>query len=41
MKNETGGMPHMVSNELYAYQECDINQLFEKIEGHAINYRLL
>jgi hypothetical protein len=31
MKNETGGMPYMVSNELYVHKESDINQLFEKI----------
>jgi superfamily II DNA or RNA helicase len=41
MENEIDTLPDAVSNELYNYQESDIGHLFENIECHQVNYRLL
>jgi superfamily II DNA or RNA helicase len=41
MENETGGTGNRTADQLYGYQESDINQLFEKLERFPVNRRLL
>lgn len=41
MENETAQTLTSVKNELYSYQENDINQLFDKMEQSPANHRLL
>jgi len=41
MESQTRQAQNIVRNELYGYQESDINQLFDKIEQYPNNHRLL